>query len=162
MSSKHIPKQQCGRTPDSERKKSISNVQGFALGKASSHCIIPTPIDSLIFTFFLRLQKSNTLSKKKVKDAETLVKQLEKSLQSRCPEDWPFITKLTEIVQVETVKSLNVVEVLDGTFHAARFIPKNERSAAYMVFDDLFLRSSITPLSYMSDDSSSAEEQDYL
>ena len=127
--------------------------------KVSLYCLLgkpmlpaktsPSKVDGIMLAMCHKLKpcaKSNTELQE---GKNQLVLQLCCALSA--PESY-FTIKLTQIIECELAKCLDSPKCFEGlNFHVRESIPLNERSVQYVQFDRLYLASSLTSLSYMSE-----------
>ena len=80
-----------------------------------------------------------------------LLRRIIRALTDPKPENIPCVTKIIATVEDALLRSLSGKDIVSHVFYMMREVPKSIRSPKYMMFDEQFLQSGVTPLAYMSD-----------
>lgn len=147
-----------------ERKKAKKHIVQHCLGNVSKisgtkHQLLQE-IDLIIFCMYGRLELSvSSKEDPEYLEATKLMRELQKTLQAKEPMKWAFIQVLVPIVQSTLNKPQHNLELfLESVFWQVRWFTKlEERSPEYNTFERLYLESSITDLSYVSEVDEEAE-----
>ena len=130
----------------------LKKVRDYCLNIHPTNCnsfrTIPSKTDLVVFALTTRLK---IRKRKQLKETQDLISTLVEAVSSRMPEDWLFINNLLDKILSQITKSNDAIQLCDEIFHQMRWTHKTRRSALYDRFDEEFLHSSLTSLSYMTE-----------